>query len=463
MTVPFSQSPKCLAQWIVLLVTLLVAAESADADQTSTNPPATLFQHVNVVPMDRERVLENQSVLVVGGIIRSMGKHVEAPAGVHVVDGFGTQYLSPGLADMHEHSTTSRDMLVLLANGVTTVLNMGGATTSFVDQVVPRLNRGELPGPHVYLSLRVDGTPEYGELVVVSPEQARAVVELAKVNGYDFIKVYNNLSPAVFEALVEEGKKLGIPVVGHGVTRIGIEKQLAAGQMMVAHAEEYFYTVFFPGGAEVGTRAPQPDQIPAAVEFTKRYGAFVTADLNTYGTIVRQWGDPNVAAAFLRMPEAKYLDPDDRIAWRSAGYDSRSGSLNERLAFLKQFVLALARAGVPLIAGTDAPSIPGLVPGYSLHQDLHALEATGLRQFDVLSMATRIPGEFIAAAKPGAQSFGTVKVGNRADLILSATNPLHDLSTLQHPMGVMVAGHWHDDSDLNALLESVAVKYRTAQ
>jgi hypothetical protein len=184
----------------VLLVTLLVAAESADADQTSTNPPATLFQHVNVVPMDRERVLENQYVLVVGGIIRSMGKHVEAPAGVHVVDGFGTQYLSPGLADMHEHSTTSRDMLVLLANGVTTVLNMGGATTSFVDQVVPRLNRGELPGPHVYLSLRVDGTPEYGELVVVSPEQARAVVELAKVNGYDFIKVYNNLSPAVFEA-----------------------------------------------------------------------------------------------------------------------------------------------------------------------------------------------------------------------------------------------------------------------
>ena len=88
-------------------------------------------------------------------------------------------------------------MVLFLANGVTTVLNMGGATYAFVDQVVPKLNRGELPGPHVYLSLRVDGTPEFGQLVVATPAQARAVVGLAKTNGYDFIKVYDNLAPDV--------------------------------------------------------------------------------------------------------------------------------------------------------------------------------------------------------------------------------------------------------------------------
>ena len=422
-----------------------------------------MFEHVNIVPMDRERVLRDQCVLVEGVTIRAIGAHLDVPPEAHVIDGHGTEYLSPGLADMHVHSTTSRDMVLFLVNGITTVLNMGGATFEYVDQVVPKLNRGELPGPHVYLSLRVDGTPEFGQLVVTTPAQARAVVGLAKTNGYDFIKVYNNLSPDVFEAFVDEGKKQDLPVVGHGVTRVGIERQLAAGQLMVAHAEEYLYTVFFPAGADVGNRAPRLDQIPGAVAFTKQYGAFVTADLNTYATIAQQWGKPDVVSGFLAMPTSRYLDPDDRLAWRSGGYDTRTGSLDARLAFLKAFIKALDKAGVPLIAGTDTPSLPGLVPGFSLHQDLHALEAIGLSRFEVLSAATRIPGQFIARAKPGTQRFGTIAADNRADLILSSANPLEDLSTLEHPLGVMSHGRWYSSEELISRLNGVAEKYQAAQ
>jgi hypothetical protein len=425
--------------------------------------PITLFEHVNVVPMDRQRILRDQSVLVDGDTIRAIAAQLDAPAGAQVIDGHGTEYLSPGLADMHVHSTTSRDMVLFLANGVTSVLNMGGATTAFVDQVVPRLNRGELPGPHAYLALRVDGTPEFGQLVVTSPAQARAVVGLAKTNGYDFIKVYDNLAPDVFQAFIDEGRKQGLPVVGHGVTRVGIERQLAAGQLMVAHAEEYLYTVFFPADADVGNRAPRLAQIPAAVAFTRHDGAYVTADLNTYATIARQWGKPDVVKAYLGMPTVRYLDPDDRIAWRSGGYDTRPGSLDARLAFLGHFIKALDQAGVPLVTGTDTPSLPGLVPGFSLHQDLHALEEAGLSRFDVLSAATRVPGQLIATAKPTAQHFGTIAAGNRADLILSSGNPLEDLSTLQHPLGVMAAGRWHDAANLARLLEGVADKYQLAQ
>jgi hypothetical protein len=363
---------------------------------------------------------------------------------------------------MHVHSTTSRDMVLFLANGVTTVLNMGGARSDFVDQVVPALNSGKRPGPHVYLALRVDGTPEYGQLVVATPGQARAVVDLAKTNGYDFIKVYNNLAPEVFQAFIDAGRRAGIPVVGHGVTRVGVERQVAAGQLMVAHAEEYLYTVFFPAGADVGNRAPRLDQFPAAVEFTRRSGAFVTTDLNTYATIARQWGHPEVVQRFLAMPEVRFLDPDDRIAWRSGGYDRRSGSLADRLAFLKVFTRALADAGVPILSGTDTPSLPGLVPGFSLHLNLHALEQAGLSRFQALSTATRTPGEMLAAAKPGSQCFGVVAVGCRADLLLSEGNPLDTLATLDRPLGVMASGRWHDAADLKALLEGVADTYRQA-
>jgi hypothetical protein len=149
-----------------------------------------------------------------------------------------------GLADMHVHSDTAEDMKIYLANGVTTVLNMGHASEGFMDQMRPAINSGKLPGPHIYTGLLVDGSPQFGNLFVTTPAQARAIVDIARTNGYDFIKVYNDLSPACFEAIIGEGKRQHIRVIGHGVTRVGIEKQLAMGQIMVAHTEEFLYTVF---------------------------------------------------------------------------------------------------------------------------------------------------------------------------------------------------------------------------
>jgi len=434
----------------------------AFAQPSPPKPSATLFIHVNVVPMDRERVLLDQSVLVRDGVIEAIGPSMSAPTDARVIDGRGVQFLSPGLADMHMHSDTRRDMAVFLANGVTTVLNMGEASNGFMTQSRPAINRGDVPGPHVYAGFVIDGTPEYGHFIVTTPAEARALVGLAKTNGYDFIKVYNNLSPECFYALIDEGRRQGVPIIGHGVTRVGVERQLAAGQMMVAHTEEYIYTVFFKPGSDSGDRVPSLDQIPAAIAFTKQSGAYVTADLNTYATIARQWGRPAAVDAFLQMPEVRVLDPDDRIAWRSSGYVKRKGDIDARLAFLQIFTKALSDAGIPLITGTDAPGIPGLVPGYSLHQDLHALEAAGLTRYQVLSAATRTPGEFIAKAKPGERPFGTVAVGDRADLILSATNPLDDLSVLKRPLGVMANGRWYGAADLQSLLDGVAAKYQAA-
>jgi hypothetical protein len=423
--------------------------------------PAVLFEHVNVVPMDRDRILADRSVLVADGRIAAVGGTIAAPAGARIVDGHGL-YLMPGLADMHVHSANSRDMRVLLANGVTTVLNMGGASSEFVDQIVPAINAGRRPGPHIYLALRVDGTPEYGQLVVTSPEQARAVVGLARTNGYDFIKVYNNLAPAVFEAFVDEGRRQGIPVVGHGVTRVGIERQLASGQLMVAHLEEYLYTVFFPPNTDVGTQAPDDSQIAAAVAFTRRSGAFVTADLGTYATIAGLWGHPEVTAGAFRNPDFAYLDPMMRIAWRQSGYETRSGDLGQRLRFLGRFAKALLDAGVPLIAGTDTPTITGDYPGASLRTDLYALQAAGFTAFQALSTATRTPGEFIVRAKPGSACFGIIAVGCRADLLLLRRNPLVDLHALESREGVMVGGAWRSEAQLQALLTEVAQIYRDA-
>src|SRR3546814_9749913 len=78
-----------------------------------------------------------------------------------------------------------------------------------------------------------------------TPEDARAIVGIAKANGYSFIKAYTNLSAGAFAALAEEAKAQNIGIVGHNVKAVGLARQLAAGQAMVAHVEEFFYG-FFP-------------------------------------------------------------------------------------------------------------------------------------------------------------------------------------------------------------------------
>lgn len=419
------------------------------------------FVNVHVVPMDRERILARQTVLVEDGRIAAMGAKLKIPAGAQVIEG-GGRYLLPGLADMHSHSDTREDLALYIANGVTTMLNMGEARNSFVGRTRIAVDKGEIPGPRVLAALAVDGSPQYGHLVVADAADARAAARLAKANGYSFVKVYNNLTPDAFGGLAAASGAEGIAVVGHGVSALGLERQLDAGQVMVGHAEEFLYTYFTPPGGEPADAAPDVARIPAAIALLKRTGSYVIADLHNYATIAAQFGRPDVVAAFLAEPEARYLSPADRVSWKGSGYQKRSVDLSDRVAFLKIFIKAMADAGVPLMNGSDAPSIPGVVPGFSVHRNLAMLEAAGLSRFQILSLATRIPGDFVGRHAPAAHPVGTVSVGSRADLLLVDGNPLDDLAILSRPAGVMAGGRWHDAAALAALREGVAAKYAAA-
>jgi hypothetical protein len=431
-------------------------------------PPVTAFTHVCVLPMDTNHVLHDQTVLVQGDSITAIGSMLSVPADATIIDGHGSECLSPGLADMHIHTDTLEDMKLFLANGVTTVLNMGHASEGFMAHLRPAINRGELPGPHVYVGLLVDGSAQFDNLFVTTPAEARAIVDIAKTNGYDFIKVYNDLSEACFQAIIEEGKRQDVPIVGHGVTRVGLERQLAMGQIMVAHTEEFLYTVFShpdlreANPASQDPKPPNPADIPRVIAFLKRDKAFVTADLITYTSIARQWGKPEVLQASMHSPELRYLSPMRRIRWGKSDYVARTGSVDANLAFLQRFTKYMADAGVLLITGTDTPSIPGLVPGFSLHEDMDTLQAAGLSRYQILTAATRTPGEFIRRSFPASRPFGTISAGSRADLILSASNPLDDLSTLRKPLGVMANGKWYSREELQGFLNQVTTEYKAA-
>lgn len=442
--------------WGLLATLWVLPAPALAADGL---PRTTAFIRVNVVPMDRERIIPNQTVIVEGDRILAMGSRLAVPKHAHIIDGRGTAYLSPGLADMHTHSESPEDLAVYLAAGVTTVLHMGGARAGFVDNVVPAVNRGAIPGPHVYTGFKVDGSPAFNGFVIKTPAEARAIVGLAKTNGYDFIKVYVGLSPDTFSALAEEGSRLAMPLVGHGIYAVRLESQLAQGQVLVAHAEELFYTFFTPPAVEESDIPPDSSRIAAAVALVSRYNAAVTADVGTYAAIAHQIGHPEVLASFLSRPDATYLSPDTRLAWQRSGYVAKTARLEPKLAFLRKLIKAMADANVELVTGTDAPTVPGIVPGFAVHDSLDELEASGLSPFQSLSTATRTPGRFIARTKAGVP-FGVVAPGSRADLVLTQANPLARIATLRAPLGVMAKGRWHEAATLRTLMETVRRRYR---
>ena len=202
--------------------------------------PIVAFVNVNVVPMDTERVIANQTVIVKDGVISEIGPaaKVKIPASALRVDGRG-KYLMPGLADMHIHlSATREDILALLqlfvANGVTTVLNLRGTPDHL--ELRAAVEKGQVFGPTIYTAGPYVNQP----FVNTADEVERAVVEQKRA-GYDFIKMHGDLSREAYARLFTAARREGIRVVGHAPRTLGLEAMFEERQYAVVHAEEYIY------------------------------------------------------------------------------------------------------------------------------------------------------------------------------------------------------------------------------
>jgi imidazolonepropionase-like amidohydrolase len=111
----------------------------------------------------------------------------------------------------------------------------------------------------------------------------------------------------------------------------------------------------------------------------------------------------------------------------------------------------LKKAGVKLLAGTDAPQ-PFVFPGFSLHQELELLVYSGLTPLEALRAATYNPPEFF----DGLDSLGTVGRGKLADLVLLDANPLTDIRNTRRISMVIANGRVFDRAALDQLLNHVA-------
>ena len=427
-------------------------ADVADARGSITSPvgePATAFVDFNVVPMDRDVVLPHQVLVVRGGFIEQIGSvgTVQPPRGALVVQGDGSQFLAPGLTDAHVHLRGRYDswLPLFVANGVTTVFNMEGRPGHLA--LKRRIWEGEQEGPTVYTA-----GPYVGEPEVRTVADARATVARQAARGYDFVKVHGDLSAEVYSTLVEAGRELEIPVIGHAPRNLPFSAVLENGQVALTHAEEIIQTQL---------RTLDPAEAAEVARAMADAGTWLMPTLAHFASVADQWGTPSAVDAALDSEAAAYLPAWLRAEWSGTsnpflGVDPQDRArLGDMYDFHGTLLRELHAAGVPMLAGTDTP-IPTLAPGFSLHTEIEALRSAGMSGYEALATATSNPGRFVRTYVDAGVHFGTLTPGARADILLLDADPRDATEALRRPQGVMVRGEWYERAQLDRMLEGVA-------
>lgn len=441
------------------LLTVLTAVAfplAGVAGQRIQSPPVAIV-NVNVLPMDRERIIAGQTVLVESGHISRIGPSgaVAVPTGAIRVDGAG-KYLLPGLVDVHVHLASNpepqqRALLTLfVANGVTTVLNMRGNPQ--ILELRSAVADGRIFGPTIYTV-----GPYVNEPFVTTPTQVESAVVAQRGARYDFVKLHGNVSRVAYARLNAVGRREGIRIIGHAPRNLGVAAMFAERQYAVAHAEEFLYD---RNGNSTDSSLPAVEaRISEFARGMARARIWLMPNLTAYKIIGLMAKDLD---AVLARPEMRYLPRPVREGWGPATnpYTARFGpemypGAVARLVVLQKLVRAFQAEGVRLLVGTDAMNT-GVVPGFSTHDELAELVRAGLTPFEALRAATANAAEFFA--RDGQR--GVIAMGQNADLLLLDANPLEDIANSRRIAGVMLRGQWISRGDLTRMLEDLVAAGR---
>ncbi len=427
---------------------------------------------VAVVPMTADTVLTGTTVVVREGRIVAVApsRSEKLPAGARRIDGSG-KYLIPGLADMHTHlysdgetpdSVAPHELGVMVANGVTVARLMIGTPEHLA--LRRDVAEGRIIGPRLWVaSPQFTGEPGDNARVVTTPEEARAAVREVKAAGYDFVKLTTEISVPVYEAIVSEGRRQGIRIIGHVDPRVGVRRALEAGQQ-IEHLDNYLETVLADSApmrtsvSNYGLFKPSnwesldyidDAKVQQIAEATVRAGVFSTPTLTIFNTAFAK-GETD--AVMRSRPDWAMIPPKIRALylgartkyWKTAATEERRRRYVETR---NRITKVIADKGGKLLAGSDTPEWL-MAYGWTLHRELEHFVEAGLTPYQALETATRNPAEFLGETK----EWGTIEPGKRADLVLVTGNPLENIRNTAKIEAVSVGGRWVPRAELERMI-----------
>lgn len=393
---------------------------------------ATLIDGTGAAPLaDSVVVIDRDRITAVG--LRSK---IHIPKGATIIDAKGKTLL-PGLWDMHAHYEQVEWGPIYLAAGVTTARDVGNEF-EFIKAVRDAINTGKGLGPHLLLAGIVDGDSPMalGVIRANNAEEARAVVTRYKNAGFDQIKIYSSVKPAVLKAICEEAHKQQMTVTGHIPNGMNAIQGIEAGMDMINHIQ-YLSPVFMAKDQKRGT----------PINFDSPEAQKTMQFFKTHNTVI----DPTMALMELILhttdvPVATFEPGITKVAPELAGPLNNTGQPPAAAPQAKatydvwmSTISAMHRAGIPIIAGTDQA-----VPGYSLHREIELYVKAGFTPMEAIQAATIVPARIMHVDK----EVGTVEMGKRADLILVEGNPIESISALRNVKWIVAAGRLYNAPDL---------------
>jgi imidazolonepropionase-like amidohydrolase len=290
--------------------------------------------------------------------------------------------------------------------------------------------------------------------VVETPAQARSEVKRQIRAGVDFVKPYDYLDRRTYFAALQTARQAGIYSLGHipeDPEVVHVKEALEAGLNELAHVDELtheFLIDYDPSIRRWVEWELETEKVDEIAQTVAEHDAAVTATLVTNETVLLGLEDMD---ALLQRPEYQRIKSDKIEKWKVGGrmvkWQGQEEYRRNRLRPLwMDLTASLHRAGVPVLVGTDS-DVEGIVPGFSEHRELELLVEAGFTPFEALAAGTRDAAK-IAERMMAESNWGTIEVGNRADLILLSKNPLTDIRNSSSIYGVVLRGRWLTAQDL---------------
>jgi hypothetical protein len=343
------------------------------------------------------------------------------------------KFIIPGLIDAHMHlhflSTAAgvpdTDLLPkYLAAGVTSVRVAGDHIDAQV--AIDKFAMSHAAScPRIFMCSDMSDRdpPIHGDEVgigVKSPDEIPAIIQRMAECGVITVKIYAGSERAVGKAAIRESHKRGLFVTGH-LANYPAQDAVADGIDGLEHITSVFDFVL--GGAGRDAVDLNNPVAKALIDDLAAKKVMVAPTLVVFKNMLLEGDQP----AIINDLDNATVPPRMREYWAKQVRDQHITDVSldyRRRVFRKYQELtgALHRAGVKLLAGTDAPEAY-CPPGLSLHQELQLLVESGLTEAAALQAATINN----AVALRQQENLGSIDKGKLADLVILNTDPTADI------------------------------------
>ncbi|MFS1703964.1 amidohydrolase family protein [Alteromonas sp. AMM-1] len=428
----------CLAL-IGLFISLLPTPEITPAARNSAEessidwPESVSYRLTNVTVFDGEQWHENTTLVVNNGRIMALGADVGAQSGnaeLDMVDGQGG-FVIPGLIDAHTHNWGNA-LTQSLQYGVTTTLDMFTDPQFMLSKRAQRdslatVREADLFSSGVLVTSKGGHGTEYGITIptIATPGEADAFVAARLAEGSDYIKIVYDASAS------EAGHKgrftsIDYPTLEAVVNAAHTQHALAVVHVMDLTSAEHAAKAGADGLVHTFGGEPASEELIALMQSRNM---FIIPTLSILASIA---GEGRGQALITHSAFSGHIGADVEHAIAN-DIDSDRVS-DDYFDIAKVNTRRMHNAGIEVLAGTDAPN-QGTAHGISLHDELALLVDSGLSPTEALQAATYLPYSRFNIGERG-----NLKPGARADFVVLARDPRHDIRNTQHIRAIVKNG-----------------------